>query len=36
MGRKTDREVLRENRWLTVLSTAFILCGMWNDCPRQS
>ena len=29
MGRKTDREVLRENRWLTVLSAAFILCGIW-------
>lgn len=29
MGRKTDREVLRENRWLTVLSAVFILCGIW-------
>ena len=29
MGRKTDREILRENRWLTVLSAAFILCGIW-------
>lgn len=29
MGRKTDREILRENCWLTVLSTAFILCGIW-------
>lgn len=28
MGRKTDREILRENRWLTVLSAAFILCGI--------
>lgn len=29
MGRKTDREILRENRWPTVLSAAFILCGIW-------
>ena len=29
MGRKTDREILRENRWLTILSAAFILCGIW-------
>lgn len=28
MGRKTDREILRENRWLTVLSAVFILCGI--------
>ena len=36
MGRKTDREVLRENRWIAVLSAAFILCGIWIGLLQNS